>query len=110
MLTQKGLKNDGASRASILMKTGACVGGTSTYLMTVYHCLLQFVLTVACQSLVTSLSSWVAVARLSLLPVGAITRSNLTSTDIHCEQWLVCASSQHGSFLGAKVHFQPQVS
>ena len=31
MLTQKGLKNDGASRASILMKTGACVGGTSTY-------------------------------------------------------------------------------
>lgn len=29
MLTQKGLKNDGASRASILMKTGACVGGTS---------------------------------------------------------------------------------
>jgi len=30
MLTQKGLKNDGASRASILMKTGACVGGTST--------------------------------------------------------------------------------
>lgn len=31
MLTQKGLNNDGASRASILMKTGACVGGTSTY-------------------------------------------------------------------------------
>jgi hypothetical protein len=30
MLTQKGLKNAGASRASILMKTGACVGGTST--------------------------------------------------------------------------------
>ncbi|CAC9889555.1 unnamed protein product [Aureobasidium pullulans] len=28
MLTQKGLNNDGASRASILMKTGACVGGT----------------------------------------------------------------------------------
>lgn len=28
MLTQKELKNDGASRASILMKTGACVGGT----------------------------------------------------------------------------------
>lgn len=24
MLTQKGLNNDGASRASILMKTGAC--------------------------------------------------------------------------------------
>jgi len=28
MLTQKGLDNSGASRASILMKTGACVGGT----------------------------------------------------------------------------------
>lgn len=28
MLTQKELKNAGASRASILMKTGACVGGT----------------------------------------------------------------------------------
>ncbi|MBE3043287.1 MFS transporter [Candidatus Bathyarchaeota archaeon] len=28
MLTQKGLDNAGASRASILMKTGACVGGT----------------------------------------------------------------------------------
>jgi sugar phosphate permease len=28
MLTQKQLKNAGASRASILMKTGACVGGT----------------------------------------------------------------------------------
>lgn len=28
MLTQKELKNDGASRASILMKAGACVGGT----------------------------------------------------------------------------------
>ncbi|KAK4137730.1 MFS general substrate transporter [Trichocladium antarcticum] len=28
MLTQKELKNDGASRASILMKVGACVGGT----------------------------------------------------------------------------------
>lgn len=28
MLTEKGLKNAGASRASILMKTGACVGGT----------------------------------------------------------------------------------
>ncbi|PHH51516.1 Carboxylic acid transporter protein -like protein [Ceratocystis fimbriata CBS 114723] len=28
MLTQKELSNDGASRASILMKTGACVGGT----------------------------------------------------------------------------------
>jgi sugar phosphate permease len=28
MLTEKELKNDGASRASILMKTGACVGGT----------------------------------------------------------------------------------
>ncbi|PLB39452.1 carboxylic acid transport protein [Aspergillus candidus] len=28
MLTQKGLENTGASRASILMKTGACVGGT----------------------------------------------------------------------------------
>lgn len=28
MLTQKGLENSGASRASILMKTGACVGGT----------------------------------------------------------------------------------
>ncbi|KXG53785.1 Major facilitator superfamily domain, general substrate transporter [Penicillium griseofulvum] len=28
MLTAKELKNDGASRASILMKTGACVGGT----------------------------------------------------------------------------------
>jgi hypothetical protein len=29
MLTQKGLSNAGASRASILMKTGACVGGSS---------------------------------------------------------------------------------
>ncbi|GAB1209730.1 hypothetical protein APSETT445_008511 [Aspergillus pseudonomiae] len=28
MLTQKGMENTGASRASILMKTGACVGGT----------------------------------------------------------------------------------
>ncbi|KZZ97433.1 carboxylic acid transport protein [Moelleriella libera RCEF 2490] len=28
MLTQKQLDNEGASRASILMKTGACVGGT----------------------------------------------------------------------------------
>lgn len=28
MLTQKELANDGASRASILMKAGACVGGT----------------------------------------------------------------------------------
>ncbi|KAJ5257937.1 hypothetical protein N7534_000861 [Penicillium rubens] len=28
MLTEKELENDGASRASILMKTGACVGGT----------------------------------------------------------------------------------
>ncbi len=28
MLTQKQLDNDGASRASILMKAGACVGGT----------------------------------------------------------------------------------
>ena len=28
MLTQKELANDGASRASILMKVGACVGGT----------------------------------------------------------------------------------
>jgi MFS family permease len=28
MLTQKELDNDGASRASILMKVGACVGGT----------------------------------------------------------------------------------
>lgn len=28
MLTQKEMKNAGASRASILMKTGACVGGT----------------------------------------------------------------------------------
>ena len=28
MLTQKGLDNAGASRASIIMKTGACVGGT----------------------------------------------------------------------------------
>ncbi|GAO16478.1 uncharacterized protein UV8b_06962 [Ustilaginoidea virens] len=28
MLTQKELNNDGASRASILMKAGACVGGT----------------------------------------------------------------------------------
>lgn len=28
MLTQKELKNAPASRASILMKTGACVGGT----------------------------------------------------------------------------------
>jgi MFS family permease len=28
MLTQKELPNDGASRASILMKAGACVGGT----------------------------------------------------------------------------------
>lgn len=28
MLTQKELPNDGASRASILMKVGACVGGT----------------------------------------------------------------------------------
>ncbi len=28
MLTQKELDNDGASRASILMKAGACVGGT----------------------------------------------------------------------------------
>ncbi|PGG97682.1 MFS transporter, SHS family, lactate transporter [Blastomyces parvus] len=28
MLTQKGLNNTGASRASILMKVGACVGGT----------------------------------------------------------------------------------
>ncbi|KAF4974990.1 hypothetical protein FZEAL_8174 [Fusarium zealandicum] len=28
MITQKELANDGASRASILMKTGACVGGT----------------------------------------------------------------------------------
>ncbi|OJJ01396.1 hypothetical protein ASPVEDRAFT_40969 [Aspergillus versicolor CBS 583.65] len=28
MLTQKELANDGASRASIIMKTGACVGGT----------------------------------------------------------------------------------
>jgi hypothetical protein len=28
MLTQKELKNDGASRASIIMKAGACVGGT----------------------------------------------------------------------------------
>ncbi len=28
MLTQKELENDGASRASIIMKTGACVGGT----------------------------------------------------------------------------------
>ncbi|CBF70194.1 hypothetical protein AN6095.2 [Aspergillus nidulans FGSC A4] len=28
MLTQKELENSGASRASILMKTGACVGGT----------------------------------------------------------------------------------
>lgn len=28
MLTQKELKNDGASRASIMMKVGACVGGT----------------------------------------------------------------------------------
>ncbi|KAB8079111.1 major facilitator superfamily domain-containing protein [Aspergillus leporis] len=28
MLTQKGMENAGASRASILMKTGACVGGT----------------------------------------------------------------------------------
>jgi sugar phosphate permease len=28
MLTQKQLNNSGASRASILMKTGACVGGT----------------------------------------------------------------------------------
>lgn len=28
MLTQKGLDNQQASRASILMKTGACVGGT----------------------------------------------------------------------------------
>ncbi|KAF9004971.1 MFS general substrate transporter [Hymenopellis radicata] len=28
MKAQKGLDNDGASRASILMKTGACVGGT----------------------------------------------------------------------------------
>lgn len=28
MLTQKEMRNDGASRASILMKTGACVGGT----------------------------------------------------------------------------------
>lgn len=28
MLTQKELNNDGASRASILMKVGACVGGT----------------------------------------------------------------------------------
>lgn len=28
MLTQKGLPNDKASIASILMKTGACVGGT----------------------------------------------------------------------------------
>lgn len=28
MITQKGLDNSGASRASILMKTGACVGGT----------------------------------------------------------------------------------
>jgi sugar phosphate permease len=28
MLTQKGMENAGASRASILMKTGACAGGT----------------------------------------------------------------------------------
>ncbi|KAH9908876.1 major facilitator superfamily domain-containing protein [Xylariomycetidae sp. FL2044] len=28
MQSSKGLKNDGATRASILMKTGACVGGT----------------------------------------------------------------------------------
>ena len=28
MLTQKELDNSGASRASILMKAGACVGGT----------------------------------------------------------------------------------
>lgn len=28
MITQKGMDNAGASRASILMKTGACVGGT----------------------------------------------------------------------------------
>ena len=28
MITQKELKNDGASRASIMMKVGACVGGT----------------------------------------------------------------------------------
>lgn len=28
MLTEKGLDNSGASRASIIMKTGACVGGT----------------------------------------------------------------------------------
>lgn len=28
MKAQKGLDNKGASRASILMKTGACVGGT----------------------------------------------------------------------------------
>lgn len=28
MLTQKELANEGASRASIIMKTGACVGGT----------------------------------------------------------------------------------
>lgn len=28
MLTQKELENDGALGASILMKTGACVGGT----------------------------------------------------------------------------------
>ena len=28
MLTQKGLDNSGSSRASIIMKTGACVGGT----------------------------------------------------------------------------------
>lgn len=28
MLTQKSMNNSGASRASILMKTGACVGGT----------------------------------------------------------------------------------
>lgn len=28
MLTQKELKNASATRASILMKTGACVGGT----------------------------------------------------------------------------------
>lgn len=28
MITEKGLDNSGASRASILMKAGACVGGT----------------------------------------------------------------------------------
>lgn len=33
MLTQKGLNNDGASRASILMKTGACesIDGLGTF-------------------------------------------------------------------------------